>query len=737
MFRAGPTFPWLFIALAFLVAASLVMWFYRRIHSEIPRGVRRQLVALRVSFFAVVALCLLDIFWVQNLTQTQPGSIALILDTSRSMAMQDGGEPRIAEAKRALTQAVQPALPRGLKVEHYRLAEGLQPTRDSAWGSPDGRASNLVDGLLALWSQERKRPLRAVILISDGANTSATPLETAVGLFRRKGVPIHTIAAGGHAEPPDIVIESVEAPRLARAGRPVIIRAQIRSPGFANQAVPIRIESGGKFVVEDTIQLTGQTQEVSLALVPKTVGFHFLELQIPQQLNERLGANNRRAFGIQVMDSQIRFGLLDGGDSTLSAAATFLEKELQASVTRLEPGTGWGNRMADWLELDGLLISSTGAAGCPGEWLNYIARWVQEFGGGLFLAGGPGEFGAFRWAGTSADRILPFQAKGSDRGPDVDEPFVLKLYEPVSENPVLDIGETRAASRLVWESKPPVFGGLNRLGSLRPAATVLAGHPTLREDGVPLPVWLTRETGQGRVFVFASGTSGPWGGAFEKDWGETSSAPRPGAEPTSDRRYARRFWARLGEWLTARKTIRDYQPVELELTRHVAFAHERVRALVRAYDPDLRPLPNIEVDIGFAGDERSKTRAIYDESLRAYFADVLADRPGDYTVGARVRLPSGETLAAESPLRIQAIDLESYDVRARPDFLARLSELTGGNSLTATTDNLGEQLGRLLAQPTSRSILATGSLWNHPFTLLLLVGLLAAEWTLRRKAGLA
>ncbi|MFQ3671454.1 MAG: vWA domain-containing protein [Verrucomicrobiia bacterium] len=738
MFRAGPTFPWFLILTALVVAGGLVMWLYRRIRSELPRNTRRQLVALRLAFFAILALCLLDIFWVRQIDETQPGTVALILDTSRSMAMQDGGEPRIAEAKNALKQAVLPALPRGLKPEFYRLAEQLQPLPDSNWGSPDGRASNLVDGLISLWTLERKAPLRAAILVSDGANTSATPLESAIGLFRRKGVPVHTIAVGGHAEPPDIVIESVETPRLVWAGRPVMIRALVRSPGFAHQAVPIRIESGGKFIVEDTIQLTGEPQEVSLALISRLPGFHFLELQIPQQINERLSANNRRSFGIEVVDGQPRFGILDANDGSFATASAYLQKELGATVTRLEPGSGWGNRMADWLELDGLLISSTGAASCPGEWLHYIARFVHEFGGGLLLTGGPGEFGPFRWQGTSADRILPFLRASEPEPPDLDEPFPLKIFESISEMPILDIGETRAASRVVWESTPPIFGGLNRLGQLRPGTQIVAGHPTLRKNGAPLPVWLARETGNGRVFVFATGITGPWGHEFETNWGEVPASAKPApTPPANDRRYTRRFWARLGEWLTARKTVRAYQPVEIDLARHVAFVHERVRVMVRARDPDLRPLPEAEVDIGFAHDERSKTRAVYDESLRAHFIDVQADRPGDYLVTARVRLPSGEVTQTETPLRIQAIDLESYDARARPDFLKRLAELTGGASLHATDETLADQLSRLLGRPAARSTLATGSLWNHPFTLLLLTALLAAEWTLRRRSGLA
>ncbi|GAB4242361.1 MAG: hypothetical protein OHK005_06140 [Candidatus Methylacidiphilales bacterium] len=737
MFRLGPTFPWFLILTALLVAAGLVMWLYRRIRSEIPRNTRRQLVALRLAFFAVLAFCLLDIFWVRQIDESQPGAIALVVDNSRSMAMQDGGEPRMAEAKRALNEHILPSLPRRIQIESFRLAEQIQPVQRLQWGSPEGRASNLVDGLIALWGQERSVPLRAAILVSDGANTSATPMEAAVGLFRRKGVPVHTVLVGGHAEPADIIVESVETPRVAWSGRPIMVRVLIRSPGFEGQAVPIRIESGGKFVVEDTIQLTGAAQEVLLPLISRLPGFHFLEVQVPQQLNERLTANNRRAFGIEVVEGKPRFGLLDAGDGSLTAAVSYLEKELGATVTRLEPGSGWGNRMADWLELDGLLVSSAGAADCPGEWLNYISRWVQEFGGGLFLAGGPGEFGPFRWQGTSADRILPFKRDAVGVESDVDEPFMLKAFESVSDSPILDVGETRAASRLVWESKPPVFGGLNRLGQLRPGSVVLAGHPTLRSHGALLPVWITRDNGLGRVFVFATGTSGAWGQGFESDWGETVTTSKPGAEPISDRRYTRRFWSRTGEWLTAGKTVRSYEPVQIQLARHVAFAHERVRVLVHARDTDLRPLPDAIVDVGFAGDERSKTRAVYDESLRAHFIDVQADRPGDYLVKARVRFPNGDMVEAEIPLRIQAVDMESFDARARPDFLKRLADLTGGTSFRASDEELGEKLSRVLARPASRSTLTTGSVWNHPFTLLLLVGLLGGEWILRRRAGLA
>lgn len=736
MFRSGPTFPWLFNVAMVILLAALVMWGYRRIRSEISRPIRRQLVALRLAVLVLIGFCLLDLFWVREVRYDEPGTVAVILDSSRSMALQDGGEQRMAEARQAIKTGILPTLPSSMNVEKFRLGEVLSPVRDLQWGTPDGRASNLVDGLLAVWTTERKEALRAVVLVSDGANTSATPVETAAGLFRRKGVPIHTVAVGGHGDTPDIVIESIEAPRVVWTGRPVTVRVLLRSPGFANQAVPIRIEQGGKFIVEDTVQLNGEAQEISLAMISRDPGFHFLEIQIPQQLNERLSANNRRSFGIQVVTGKPRIALLDGGDGSLDIVKPILEKELGATVTTIESGTGWGSRMADWIEFDGIIISNQGAATCPGEWLGYLHRWVNEFGGGIMLLGGPPEFGANRWQGTSAERLLPFLRGDGNTLPPIEEAFFLKAADDALDQPMLEVGETRAASRVVWESKPPIFGGMNRLGGLKPGSLVLSYHPQAKDAAGPLPVWVTREVGQGRVFTFATSINAPWGTWFSTEWGEAAQRGKPSDAQNNDLRYFRRFWTRTGEWLTARKTVRDYQPATLELARHVAFVHERVRVLVRVLDRELQPVSNAEVDVGFAGDRASKTRAVFDESLRAFFIDVQADKPGDYQVAATVRT-DGELIQLETPLRVLAVDLESYDARANPEFLARLSDLTGGASLKATDEQLLSAMETAVGRPGSKVLLASGSIWNHPFTLLLIIALLSMEWILRRKSGLA
>ncbi len=80
-------------------------------------------------------------------------------------------------------------------------------------------------------------------------------------------------------------------------------------------------------------------------------------------------------------------------------------------------------------------------------------------------------------------------------------------------------------------------------------------------------------------------------------------------------------------------------------------------------------------------------------------------------------------------------DREYFDPAMRPAFLRRLAEDTGGRFYTpATASTLPEDvtyLGRGI------TVVQHKDLWDVPANLVLLLGLVGAEWVLRRRWGLA
>jgi hypothetical protein len=97
----------------------------------------------------------------------------------------------------------------------------------------------------------------------------------------------------------------------------------------------------------------------------------------------------------------------------------------------------------------------------------------------------------------------------------------------------------------------------------------------------------------------------------------------------------------------------------------------------------------------------------------------------------------GEQRVAGSNLELQVIDdpAEFRDPRPNPSVLARLAQATGG-SVIQSAEELSSLLGRH-QDASIQTIVIRWPMWDTPLLWLVLLGLLSAEWILRRLKGLA
>jgi hypothetical protein len=79
-------------------------------------------------------------------------------------------------------------------------------------------------------------------------------------------------------------------------------------------------------------------------------------------------------------------------------------------------------------------------------------------------------------------------------------------------------------------------------------------------------------------------------------------------------------------------------------------------------------------------------------------------------------------------------DIEMADPRANEAVLARIASSTGGEVVRES--EIAQLPARMAASIDSAAPRATRELWHGPMPLLLIIGLLSAEWALRRHWGL-
>ena len=135
------------------------------------------------------------------------------------------------------------------------------------------------------------------------------------------------------------------------------------------------------------------------------------------------------------------------------------------------------------------------------------------------------------------------------------------------------------------------------------------------------------------------------------------------------------------------------------------------------------------------GEQRQLPAALSSPQDGRYSVAARFDQQGVYKIDA-IATRGGERIGTASrPVLVGGADLEMTQPRLNDAVLRRLAAESNGHYLAA--DEAG-RLPSLLRQ--SRAEAGTPEmrdLWHNGWSLLLIVGLLAAEWVARRRVGLA
>ena len=195
-----PTWGLLLLAVAVLGLALLV---YRRAPLSAPQ--RAVLAGLRALGLGLVAFCLLGPVVRARTTTHHSAVVAILLDHSRSMALDDGtGRTRLDRASAVVRDSLMPSLSREWPVETLLFGDGLGDTRDVAV-SPTAARSDLGGAIRATLSRFASRGLAGIIVVSDGARTDSGD---SAELGRQAGTPIVAVGIGS-ADAPDVAVRSV------------------------------------------------------------------------------------------------------------------------------------------------------------------------------------------------------------------------------------------------------------------------------------------------------------------------------------------------------------------------------------------------------------------------------------------------------------------------------------------------------------------------------------------------
>lgn len=738
-FTAPPAWA---LALGIVAAAAAVATYFLARGRARPRD-RALLAGLRVALLALVLVLLSRPVLLIPTVVPQQNYLAVLVDDSRSMRLDDGAV-RAGFIQGALldpTSALRRSLEGRFRLRFYRFSESAERLAGDAAPGYAGTRTLLGRALDRVRDELASVPLSGIVLATDGADQDPAGLERSITGLRAAGVPVFAVGVGSESPGRDVELTSVAAPATVLAGSRTAADVVLEHRGFRGRPVTVQVEQDGRLVGarEVTLGDDGATT-VRVEFDAPEPGARPFRFRVPAQEGERIERNNEREAVVRVRGGTEKILYFEGeprhevaflrravaGDPAIQLVVlqrTDAERYLRLGVdSAAELADGFPTTREELFAYRGLVLGSVEASHFTHDQLRMIAEFVERRGGGLLVLGGRGALAEGGWSGTPVEGVLPVRLDA----PPADSGFLARVkVTPTRAAAVHPVTRLEGDSVTPWASLPELTV-FNRLGPARAGAEALlmGGSPALpRGEQVVLA---HQRYGRGRAAVFAVQDAWMW---------------RMHADMPLEDRTHERLWRQLLRWLVAESP----DAVGAELPSATVPTGEAVDVRARVEGADFAGVNGARVTATVTAPSGATARIPLDWSLvrdGEYAGRFTPTESGGHRVEIDATPPAGSAEAAGAAMTSSAgivvagPSMEEYfGAWLRRPLLERLSAETGGRFYAA--GDIGRLSEDIAYTARGVTVIEERELWDMPAAFLVILALLAAEWMVRRRRGLA
>ena len=757
------------VVICILIAVGITVYGYYRVEHPLRSLLRYSLITLRFIAIGILLCCLLAPVIIEKKDVTPPTHLSILVDTSRSMNLNDNhhGQTDISRMDQVNTllfdessQFIQ-NLKEEYKVHLYRFDSVLQ---EGSVGiekfEPDGALTNISSAINETVQRWRGQPNAGIILITDGAhNASGLSVEDLAALK----TPIYAIGVGSPQPPRDILIQHVDVSPIAYTGHETVIRIHVVQTGYSNESIRVSLRELGtnrlvdasilNFTEEDSeksVTLNGQrlikgTQHlVELKLTPQTEGNFQYKVILPGIEGELTDTNNEKTISLKVVKAKLNVLYFEGRprweytflkrtlerDPDIEAAFSLLSKKITSdSLLRNNKGyypqdntsqaSHFPETRDELYKYDVLILGDLTADHFNSVQQQIIVDFVEQRGKAVIFLPSHNALGVNGFKNTELSRILPIQIP-SNGCLEQDGEFSLKLTQSGMFHPILQLTDTIDRNTEMWQNLPALSRAYSRF-QLRAGASTLIS----KQSGQPILIF--QRVGLGKSLLFAAEGIWNWHFGVNSYKGSSYQTVYP------------RFWAQTLRWMAQQS---DENRIYLTTSSPTYAQGDIVAINIRAYSLTMQPQADADIELtvttpnGVSYPLKTHTESTETQAGFAgnYTAQLKAEEKGTYKIRAVGH--SGNLSLGDDEIDIfvhpQLIELEAPQLNEL--LLMELSEKTGGVYVNIEEAyNLSEKIN-VVQDPVF--VDTERDLWAHPFILISVVGLLGAEWFIRKRIGL-
>jgi hypothetical protein len=617
---------------------------------------------------------------------------------------------------------------------------GNKEADDSKSGFPETQTA-LADAVAALLQPRHGEGLpAAIVVITDGRdNASKTSLADAARDCAAAGVPLHIYGVGS-SESGNLQMKELAVSDTLFSEDTASVAVRWRSQGFTQGRADIVLTLDGKVVATKEVAARegDDFREVLTFVTPRFDAEKRSDLvatiQYRGQAQEPYAGDNSAARPIRVVDRKVRVLYVEGQprwEYKFLMQNLLRDRRVQVRVlpiygdaTALKSGApyvpAFPTTREELFQFDLLILGDVPAAYFTSAQMEWIRDFVQE-GGGLVALAGP-QAAPTTWHGKPLAEVLPVEFT-PDPKPRPDPNARTVAFKPVltaegKRRDMLALADTPEESLKVWQELPG-FYWYYPVTKLKPGADALLEHPTAKANNKPVPLIAWHFFGKGRVLFL--GVDEIWRWRFN-----------------SGEKYIARFWGQVVYQMGMPHLVGNPKRVQLALEKAEATLGQSMEVFARVLDGEYRPLTAPTVPAKLEQIDEKTGRVV----SRPLMLERVESQPGEYRTRLDNAVEGRFVIKVEAP---ETVALEYRVARAERDELAvagmaedalrRLAEASGGKFYRE------EDLHRLAAEVKPQTVESEHHhevlVWQAWWVLLLFLGIVTAEWLLRKFSNLS